>query len=103
MCTQTITQSLCSHCKELLLEVTTEERCAKVIQAQAYTFSCGTKKTTKAREYPRKCASCVKKERSEKPGMERSASALLLSPLTAGRGIRCHSCPSFWQLGGRGQ
>lgn len=72
MCTQTITQSLCSHCKELLLEVTTEERCAKVIQAQAYTFSCGTKKTTKAREYPRKCASCVKKERSEKPGMERS-------------------------------
>ncbi|KAK3502331.1 hypothetical protein B0T13DRAFT_460276 [Neurospora crassa] len=65
MCTQAITQSLCSHCKELLLEVTTEERCPKVIQAQAYTFSCGAKKTTKAREYPRKCAVCVQKEREE--------------------------------------
>ena len=71
MCTQTVTSNLCSHCKELLLEVTTEERCAKVIQAQAYTFSCGTKKTTKAKSYPRKCAACVKKERQEK-GMERS-------------------------------
>ncbi|ESA42784.1 hypothetical protein NCU04950 [Neurospora crassa OR74A] len=65
MCTQAITQSLCSHCKELLLEVTTEERCPKVIQAQAYTFSCGAKKTTKAREYPRKCVACIKKEREE--------------------------------------
>ena len=63
MCTQTITQSLCSHCKELLLEITTEERCPKVIQAQAYTFSCGTKKTTtRAKEYPRKCNNCIKKE-----------------------------------------
>ncbi|ESA42783.1 hypothetical protein GE21DRAFT_5409 [Neurospora crassa] len=113
MCTQAITQSLCSHCKELLLEVTTEERCPKVIQAQAYTFSCGAKKTTKAREYPRKCVACIKKEReeeeeegSDKNGRsrmgERSVSAaLLLSPFIAGRGIRCHSCPSVWQLGGR--
>ncbi|EGO58745.1 hypothetical protein NEUTE1DRAFT_120698 [Neurospora tetrasperma FGSC 2508] len=110
MCTQAITQSLCSHCKELLLEVTTEERCPKVIQAQAYTFSCGAKKTTKAREYPRKCAACVKKEREEEEGSEKNgrrmgersvSAALLLSPLIAGRGIRCQSCPSVWQLGGR--
>ncbi|CCC12676.1 hypothetical protein SMACR_05637 [Sordaria macrospora] len=100
MCTQAITQSLCSHCKELLLEITTEERCTKVIQAQAYTFSCGTKRTSRAKEYPRKCANCVKREQSGK-GMERSASTYLLSPIVAGRGIRCHSCPSLWQLGGR--
>ncbi|KAK3399819.1 hypothetical protein B0T20DRAFT_505706 [Sordaria brevicollis] len=116
MCTQTTSQSLCSHCKELLLEITTEERCQKVIQAQAYTFSCGTKKTTRTKTlYPRKCAACVKKESQmtekekemleknglEKPKVERSASAMLLSPLAvvAGRGIRCHSCPSLWQLG----
>ncbi|KAK1773080.1 hypothetical protein QBC45DRAFT_364519, partial [Copromyces sp. CBS 386.78] len=104
MCTQTISQSLCSHCKELLLEITTEERCPKVIQAQAYTFSCGTKKTTRAKEYPRKCANCVRKEQSQQTAgekVERPALALLLNSLIAGRGVRCHSCPSLWQLGGR--